>query len=130
MTRTRGKRARGLSGRPEDPYAVLGIGRRAGEAEIRRAYFEQVRLHPPEREAEKFQEIRAAYEQLRTPEARTRTGLSLLQPPPAPPRRRVPQCDLEVHAEDVVMMAWTSFFSRLAEREEFRTPDLPAEDGG
>jgi len=116
--------------RPVDPYAVLGVGRRADEPEIKRAYFAMVRLHPPERDAERFREVRTAYEQLRTPEARARTDLFLLQPPTDLPRRRSPTYDLDVHFEDVSALAWSFLMARLAADEEFRAPDFPPEEVG
>jgi DnaJ-class molecular chaperone len=87
-----------------DPYRVLGIGRRAAEGEIKRAYFQLVRQFPPEQAPEKFQEIRSAYEQLRTAESRARVDLFLLQPPPELPNRRRAQYDLSVHWEDLVTL--------------------------
>ena len=74
--------------RAPDPYRVLAIDRRASEAEIKRAYFQLVRQFPPEKAPEKFQEIRAAYDQLRTPESKAQVDLFLIQPPPAVPKRR------------------------------------------
>ncbi|MCR4414621.1 MAG: J domain-containing protein [Thermoguttaceae bacterium] len=50
-----------------DPYAVLGVDRNAGEAEVRRRYLEMVRQHPPDRDPEGFRAVRNAYEQLRDP---------------------------------------------------------------
>ena len=47
-----------------DPYQVLGVSPGASIEEIRRAYWEQVRAHPPERDPEAFKRIRAVYEQL------------------------------------------------------------------
>ena len=55
---------------PQDPYAVLGVDRTSDEAAIKRAYFRLVREYPPEREPEKFQELRAAYDQVRTADLR------------------------------------------------------------
>ena len=71
-----------------DPYRVLGLERRATEAEIKRAYFTLVRQFPPEQAPEKFQEIRAAYEKLRTAESKAQVDLFLIQPPPSVPTRR------------------------------------------
>jgi curved DNA-binding protein CbpA len=118
------KRTGGGSGppKPRDPYAVLGIPRQADDADIKNAYFQGVRRHPPEREPEKFQEIRDAYERLRTPEARARTDLFLLQPPAELPGRRPEPYDLALHREDVVALAWARLLARLAREEEFRTP--------
>src|SRR6266700_3068786 len=64
-----------------DPYGVLGLDRHASEAEIKRAYFQLVRHFPPEREPEKFRDIRTAYEQLRDAESRARIALFLVHPP-------------------------------------------------
>lgn len=84
-----------------DPYKVLQIGRQAGADEIKKAYFEQVRRFPPEREPVQFKRIRAAYDAIRTPEARAATDLFLLHPPdPYEPYKRPPAFDLAFHPED------------------------------
>jgi curved DNA-binding protein CbpA len=88
-----------------DPYRVLGLARQANEGEVKRAYFQLVRQFPPETAPEKFQEIRAAYEQLRTPASRARIDLFLIQPPPAAPNRRRASYDLTVHTEDLFTLA-------------------------
>jgi len=54
----------------DDPWAMLGLRVGAGEAEIRGAYREALRAHPPEADAEGFKRLRAAYEALRDPERR------------------------------------------------------------
>jgi curved DNA-binding protein CbpA len=46
-------------------YEVLGVGKTAGGAEIKRAYFTLVRTYQPDRFPEEFKEIRAAYETLK-----------------------------------------------------------------
>jgi curved DNA-binding protein CbpA len=88
-----------------DPYRMLGIERSATEAEIKRAYFQLVRQFPPEKAPEKFQEIRAAYEKLRTAESKAQVDLFLIQPPPEPPKRRRASYDLDVHREDLLTLA-------------------------
>lgn len=85
-----------------DPYAVLGLARSATAAEIKQAYFALVRAHPPERDPEMFKRVRAAYERLRDPQQRVETDMLLLQPWPAPSRRRrPPQPNLAIQPEDV-----------------------------
>jgi preprotein translocase subunit Sec63 len=47
-----------------DPFTVLGVDEGADDAAIRRRYLTLVRDFPPDREPERFQEYRAAYDQL------------------------------------------------------------------
>ena len=47
-----------------DPFTVLGVDEAADDAEIRRRYLALVREFPPDREPERFQDCRAAYEAL------------------------------------------------------------------
>jgi curved DNA-binding protein CbpA len=97
-------RAKSVATPTADPYRVLGIEREAAEAEIKRAYFQLVRQFPPEREPEKFQEIRAAYESLRDAGQRAEVSLFLLQPPLPLQKRRSPSYDLDVHPEDLLTL--------------------------
>lgn len=53
-----------------DPYLLLGVPAGAGDAEIRAAYLAAVRACPPERDTQRFAQIRAAYEAIATAEAR------------------------------------------------------------
>jgi curved DNA-binding protein CbpA len=66
-------------------YEVLGIGKTAGDAEIKRAYFTLVRKYQPDRFPEEFKEIRAAYEILR--DEKKRAGYDAIGdlPPDAAP---------------------------------------------
>lgn len=45
-------------------YDILGIGEDADQKEIKKAYFRLIREYTPEKNPERFQEIRAAYERL------------------------------------------------------------------
>ena len=101
-----------------DPYIELGLARTATQAEIKRAYFQQVRQHPPEQAPEKFQLIRKAYELLRDPAVRANTDLFLLQPPPPLPNRRRPAYDLKVHTEDIFIFATELVMTPM--EEDFR----------
>lgn len=67
-----------------DPYAELGLTETATEADIKQAYFAQVRAHPPETDPQGFKRIRAAYERLRTPEKRLETDMLRLAKWPEP----------------------------------------------
>jgi preprotein translocase subunit Sec63 len=58
-----------------DPYEVLGVARDADDQAIRMRYLELVRQHPPEREPERFAEVREAYDRLRDPIVHLHTRL-------------------------------------------------------
>ena len=59
----------------ESARALLGIAPDASDADIRAAYLDQVRLHPPDRDPEAFEQIRDAYDKLRDPRQRARQVL-------------------------------------------------------
>lgn len=89
-----------------DPYNVLGLARNATAADIKQAYFAQVRAYPPERDPVMFKRIRAAYERLRDAAQRIETDMLLLQPWPEPARqRRAPKLDLSLQPADVLAAA-------------------------
>ena len=96
-------------GKPEltssDPYAVLGLPRRAATREVKRSYFELVRKYPPETHGDEFKLVRAAYEQLQTEEAKAETDLFLFQPPPPwEPRKRHRKLDLDFDPQDIWLL--------------------------
>jgi len=64
-----------------DPYEVLGVERCAEEGTIRRRYLELVRLHSPERDPQRFAEIREAYDHLRDPIVSLQNRLFNLEAP-------------------------------------------------
>ena len=45
-------------------YEILGVNANAEQKEIKKAYFRLIRVHSPEKDPEKFQQIRAAYDRL------------------------------------------------------------------
>ena len=67
-----------------DPYAALGVAPTATDAEIKQAYFAQVRAHPPESDPQAFKLIRAAYDRLRSPEKRLEADMLRVQAWPEP----------------------------------------------
>ncbi len=106
------------------PYDILGIDRRATVAEIKKAYFKMVREYPPEEQPEKFKEIRKAYEQLKSPEARAAVDMFLLQPPPKLPRIAKSRYDLDVHPEDMIQLALELKLAELSFEQDFHEPQL------
>ena len=63
-----------------DAREILGIPLNAGEEEIRAAYVQKVKEHPPDRSPEEFEKIRDAYETLRDPRRRMRDMLLSANP--------------------------------------------------
>ena len=48
-----------------DPFTVLGVDENAGDEAIKQRYLALVRAYPPDREPDRFQEYRRAYEAVR-----------------------------------------------------------------
>jgi len=55
--------------------ALLGVTAAATDQQLRAAYLQKVQQHPPDRDPERFEQIRDAYEQLRNPSVRARLVL-------------------------------------------------------
>ncbi len=86
-----------------DPYEVLGLKRGATLREIKRAYFTLVREYPPEKEVDAFKIIRAAYEKLRNPDAKSETDLFLFRAPSIwTARKRKKKLQLDFNPADLV----------------------------
>jgi curved DNA-binding protein CbpA len=50
-----------------DPYFILGLPADSSDDAIRRRYLELIRTHTPDRDPERFAQVRGAYEKLRDP---------------------------------------------------------------
>ncbi len=61
----------------DDPFTVLGVGEDDDDEAIKQRYLALVRAFPPDREPERFQAYRAAYEALR--DQRKRLEVKLLR---------------------------------------------------
>ena len=109
-----------------DPYAVLGLAHTATSNEIRQAYFNQVRLHPPEREPDQFKRIRAAYDQLRTPVKRIEADMRLIEDWPEPVRTVAPtNIDVTIHPQDVLaLLQACTDLANLRADQDFREVQL------
>ena len=90
------------------PYDVLGLTQQANADEIKAAYFAQVRLYPPERDATRFKEIRAAYDQLKTPALRSETDMHLWQDWQAPQLPQPAALNLSVDDGDLLFLLHAS----------------------
>jgi curved DNA-binding protein CbpA len=63
-----------------DAREVLGVGIHATEEEIRAAYLQKIKDHPPESSPDEFERIRDAWETLRDPRRRARSLLLAVDP--------------------------------------------------
>lgn len=61
-----------------DPFVLLGVDENTGDDTIKQRYLALVRTHPPDREPDRFQAVRRAYEAIRG--ERERLEVKLLQP--------------------------------------------------
>lgn len=114
-----------LDPRAPDPYTVLGLTRSALADDIKRAYFAQVRAHPPEREPARFKEIRAAYERLKTPEAKLETDMLRAEEWMEPALSAPEPIDAAVDPADVIRAARAcSDLGRHDWREDWREVKL------
>ncbi|MCP4398688.1 MAG: J domain-containing protein [bacterium] len=107
-----------------NPYNVLGVERKAGLGEIKKAYFTLVREFPPEEQPEKFKEIRTAYEQLKSPTKRAEIDFFLLQPAPELTISKSGRYDLTVHPEDTIRLALELRLAELSFEKDFRELDI------
>ncbi len=91
----------------KDPFSILGVDENADDSEIKRRYLALVRDFPPDREPDRFQTYRAAFEALQTERQRlaarllaphnaalTRLETASLPPPEARRQSRVSQAQL------------------------------------
>lgn len=65
----------------ENPYVVLGIPKNSSPDEVKKAYFNLIRIHSPEKDPEGFKRIRLAYDSLRDMDKRSQTDLFLFNDP-------------------------------------------------
>jgi curved DNA-binding protein CbpA len=63
------------------PFDILGVADEATDEEIKKAYLQKVRQYPPERSPEQFQNIRAAFEAIKTQQQRLKYQLFYHEPP-------------------------------------------------
>ena len=57
------------------PYEILEVAEQASDSDIKQAYLQQVKLNPPDRDHEKFQQIHSAYETIKNVTSREKYAL-------------------------------------------------------
>jgi len=64
-----------------DPYTLLSIERDADDETIKHAYLDQIRRYPADRDAQRFDQIRTAFERIRSRRDRLSYRLFESEPP-------------------------------------------------
>ena len=57
------------------PYEILEVAEQASDSDIKQAYLQKVKLNPPDRDHEKFQQIHSAYETIKNATCREKYAL-------------------------------------------------------
>jgi curved DNA-binding protein CbpA len=57
------------------PYEILEVTEQASDSDIKQAYLQKVKLNPPDRDHEKFQQIHSAYETIKNATSREKYAL-------------------------------------------------------
>ncbi len=65
----------------KNPFFVLQVAETASDDDVQKAYLRAIRQYPPDRAPERFQEIRTAFETIRTRRDRLRYHLFHSDPP-------------------------------------------------
>ena len=59
----------------KSPYKILEVTEQASDSDIKQAYLQKVKLNPPDRDHEKFQQIHSAYETIKNATSREKYAL-------------------------------------------------------
>ena len=57
------------------PYEILEVAEQASDSAIKQAYLQKIKLNPPDRDHEKFQQIHSAYETIKNATSREKYAL-------------------------------------------------------
>ena len=93
-------------------YEILGIDENADEKTIKKAYFKLIKKYSPEKDPERFQEIRAAYERLIEEKDKPENSIQL-----------------EFPADDKFALSMYDQIQRLMQEGDFTKAALTAEEG-
>ncbi|MBS3965048.1 MAG: J domain-containing protein [Methylomonas sp.] len=57
------------------PYQILGVTEQATDTDIKNAYLQAVKDHPPDRDSQRFRQIQQAFEAIKDEDSRLRHAL-------------------------------------------------------
>ena len=101
-----------------NPFDVLSVDEDASDADVKKAYFQMVRQFTPEKHAERFKQIREAYDLLKDPSQRLEAEVfSFMKPSSAPDSEDIELPPIQLNSD--VFLAWVKQNLTDLERKDF-----------
>ena len=101
-----------------NPFDVLSVDEDASDADVKKAYFQMVRQFTPEKHAERFKQIREAYDLLKDPSQRLEARVfSFMKPSSAPDSEGIELPPIQLDGN--VFLAWMKQNLTDLERTDF-----------
>ena len=101
-----------------NPFDVLSVDEDASDADVKKAYFQMVRQFTPEKHAERFKQIREAYDLLKDPSRRLEAEVFSFTKPSSEPVSEVASTP-PVQLNGDVFLAWVKQTLTDLERTDF-----------
>lgn len=101
-----------------NPFDVLNVDEDASDADVKKAYFQMVRQFTPEKHAERFKQIREAYDLLKDPSHRLEAEVFSFTKPSSTPVSEVAELP-PIQLDGDVFLAWLKQTLTDLERTDF-----------
>lgn len=101
-----------------NPFDVLDVDEDASDADVKKAYFQMVRQFTPEKHAERFKQIREAYDLLKDPSQRLEAEVFNFTKPSSIPESEVASTP-PIQLDGDVFLAWVKQTLTDLERTDF-----------
>lgn len=101
-----------------NPFDVLNVDEDASDADVKKAYFQMVRQFTPEKHAERFKQIREAYDLLKDPSQRLEAEVFSFMKPSSTPDSEVASTP-PIQLDGDVFLAWVKQTLTDLERTDF-----------
>ena len=101
-----------------NPFDVLNVDEDASDADVKKAYFQMVRQFTPEKHAERFKQIREAYDLLKDPSQRLEAEVFSFMKPSITPDSAVASTP-PIQLDGDVFLAWVKQTLTDLERTDF-----------
>lgn len=101
-----------------NPFDVLNVDEDASDTDVKKAYFQMVRQFTPEKHAERFKQIREAYDLLKDPSQRLEAEVFSFMKPSSPSDSEVASTP-PIQLDGDVFLAWVKQTLTDLERTDF-----------